>query len=423
MKITDIRAREVLDSRGTPTIEVEVHAGKFVGRSIVPSGASTGTHEALELRDGDPQRYNGKGVLKAIDNVHTLIKPVLLGQSVLFQRELDRAMIALDGTPNKSKLGANAMLGVSLALMQASSQVSDLPLYERIHEIAEDVSGESQPSPILLPRPMMNILNGGRHASSGLAIQEFMIVPTGAETFHEAIRYGAEVFQALKKILEERGMSTAVGDEGGFAPRLGTTREALDLIMEAAEKSGHLHHIALALDAAASEFYTNEHYNIDGKTLSHSELTDYYVDLMRQYPLISIEDSHAEDDWDGWGGMTLATHNMLQLVGDDLFVTNKERLSMGIDKGIANAILIKLNQIGTVTETMETIFMANEHDMRSVISHRSGETEDTTIADMAVGMCLGQIKTGSLSRSERVAKYNRLLRIEEELGKKARLFS
>lgn len=423
MKITDVRAREVLDSRGTPTVEVEVHVGAVIGRAIVPSGASTGSHEALELRDGDKKRYEGKGVLKAVDNVHKHLKPLLIGQDPLFQKELDRAMIALDGTPNKSKLGANAILGVSLALMHVSAQLQKIPLYERIHEIAEDVTGESYPAPTLLPRPMMNIINGGRHANSGLAIQEFMIVPTGATSFHEALRYGSEVFHSLKALLQERGMSTAVGDEGGFAPHLENTRAALDLIMEAAERAGHRNHIALALDAAASEFFENGTYTIDGRQLSAEELTEYYVDLIHSYPIISIEDSHAEDDWDGWASMTIATHDMLQLVGDDLFVTNKERLAMGIDKGVANAILIKLNQIGTVTETMETIHLANEHDMRSIISHRSGETEDTTIADMAVGMSLGQIKTGSLSRSERIAKYNRLLRIEEELGKKAHLFS
>lgn len=423
MKITDIRAREVLDSRGTPTIEVEVHVGGFMGRAIVPSGASTGSHEALELRDGDKKRYFGKGVLKAVENVNTIIKPALMGQDCLFQKELDRAMIALDGTPNKTKLGANAILGVSMALMHVSSMVQKIPLYERIHEIAEDVTGESYPTPTLLPRPMMNVINGGRHANSGLAVQEFMIVPTGAQTFAEALRYGAEVFHSLKSILEERGISTAVGDEGGFAPRLATTREALDLIMEAAEKAGHTNHIALALDAAASEFYAEGMYTIDGQQLNAEELTAYYMELLNSYPIISIEDSHAEDDWDGWAHMTMESQDMIQLVGDDLFVTNKDRLAMGIDKGVANAILIKLNQIGTVTETIETISLALEHDMRPVISHRSGETEDTTIADMAVGMSLGQIKTGSLSRTERIAKYNRLLRIEEELGKNAHLFS
>lgn len=423
MKITDIRAREVLDSRGTPTIEVEVHTGKIVGRAMVPSGASTGTHEALELRDGDKNRYFGKGVLKAVDNVHKILRPALLGQNVLFQKELDRAMIQLDGTPNKERIGANAILGVSLAVMHASSLAQHSPLYERVHEIAEDISGESYPAPTLLPRPMMNVINGGRHANSGLAVQECMIVPTGATSFHEALRYGAEVFHALKALLEEKGLSTAVGDEGGFAPRLTNTRDALDLIMEAATKAGHRAHIALAMDAAASEFYTNGMYKIDGKELGSDALTAYYLDLLNNYPIISIEDSHAEDDWEGWAGMTAAAHDMIQLVGDDLFVTNKTRLAEGIDKGIANAILIKPNQIGTVTETVETVYLAHEHDMRAVISHRSGETEDTTIADMSVGLSLGQIKTGSLSRSERIAKYNRLLRIEEELGKKAHLFS
>ncbi|PIV90209.1 phosphopyruvate hydratase [Candidatus Gracilibacteria bacterium CG17_big_fil_post_rev_8_21_14_2_50_48_13] len=423
MKISNILAREVLDSRGTPTIEVEVHTTKGIGTAIVPSGASTGTHEALELRDGDASRFFGKGVRKAVDNVHTIIKPALLGQNVLYQKELDRAMLHLDGTPNKSKLGANAILAVSMALMKASSIASGIPLYERIRDIAEDITGEVYPSSTLLPRPMMNIINGGRHASSGLAIQEFMIVPTGAKNFHEALRIGAEVFHTLKDILAAKGHSTAVGDEGGFAPTLRTSRKALDLIMEAAEKSGHRNHIALALDPAASEFYADGRYTIDNTSLTSQELTEYYMGLLRDYPLISIEDSHAEDDWDGWISMTLASHDIIQLVGDDLFVTNKERLALGIEKGVANAILIKPNQIGSITETIETIHLAREHDMRAVISHRSGETEDTTIADIAVGLSLGQIKTGSLSRSERIAKYNRLLRIEEALGKDARLFS
>lgn len=423
MKITNVVAREVLDSRGIPTVEVEIHTAKGIASAIVPSGASTGSHEALELRDGDEQRFHGKGVLTAVDHVHRIIKPAILGQNVLYQKDLDRALLHLDGTPNKAKLGANAILAVSMAVMKAGALASNVPLYERVRDIAEDVTGEAYPAPTLLPRPMMNIINGGRHASSGLAIQEFMIVPTGAASFHEALRIGSEVFHTLKKLLESKGHSTAVGDEGGFAPQLTSTRHALDLILEAAEKSGHQHHIALALDAAASEFYADGGYTIDGRILTAEELTDWYMTLLHEYPLISIEDSHAEDDWEGWASMSIASHDMLQLVGDDLFVTNKERLAMGIDKGIANAILIKPNQIGSITEMMETIHLAREHDLRSVISHRSGETEDTTIADLAVGLSLGQIKTGSLSRSERIAKYNRLLRIEQELGKDAHLFS
>lgn len=423
MKITDVRAREVLDSRGNPTVEVEVFAGKHYGKAIVPSGASTGTHEALELRDGDLKRYNGKGVQQAVENVQTILGPKIIGQNVLYQKELDRVMCELDGTENKTNLGANAILGVSLALAHASAHVQGIPLYERIHEIAEDQDCTGFPAPTLLPRPMMNIINGGKHANSGLAIQEFMIIPTGATTFRETLQYGAEIFHALQKLLSEKKMSTGVGDEGGFAPRLQATKEALDLIMEAADRAGHLNHLALALDAAANEFFVDDTYQIDGKRLSSSALTAYYQELIHQYPIISIEDSHAEDDWEGWEEMTSKTQNLIQIVGDDLFVTNSKRLKQGIDRSVANAILIKPNQIGTLTETIETICLAKEHDYRAVISHRSGESEDTTIADIAVGLSLGQIKTGSLSRSERIAKYNRLLRIEEELGTKAHTFS
>ncbi len=407
-------AREVLDSRGYPTIEVEGSTEDFTARSIVPSGASTGSHEAHELRDGDASRYLGKGVLQAVNNVAE-IAGKLLGTSVHDQRELDTLMCQLDNTHNKSRLGANAILGVSLTLMKLSAMEKGIALYERVEELAEE-NNVAMTEEAVLPVPMMNIINGGKHADSGLAVQECMIVPTGAATFKEALQMGAEVFHHLKKILTARGEVVSVGDEGGFAPKLPTVPDALRVIREAVHSAGHAGKISLALDAAASEFYENGLYSIDGKELSSAQLVEYYEGLCKDFPIVSIEDSHAEDDWEGWKVMTEKLGESVQLVGDDLFVTNKERLALGIEKGAANAILIKLNQIGTVTETLETIALAVDHGMNCVISHRSGETEDTTISDFAVGVSSGQIKTGSLCRSERVAKYNQLLRIEEELG-------
>ena len=410
-------AREVLDSRGYPTIEVEGSTELYTARSIVPSGASTGSHEAHELRDGDPSRYLGKGVLHAVNNVAE-IAGKLLGHSVHDQKLLDALMCEFDGTHNKSRLGANAILGISLTLMKLSAMEKQLYLYERVEELAEE-NNIILGSDAVLPVPMMNIINGGKHADSGLAVQECMIVPTGATTFKEALQMGAEVFHHLKKILAARGEVVSVGDEGGFAPKLPTVPDALRVIMEAVETAGHAGRISLALDAAASEFYDDGVYTIDGSELSSQQLVEYYKNLCERFPIVSIEDSHAEDDWAGWQLMTAELGDSIQLVGDDLFVTNKDRLALGIEKKAANAILIKLNQIGTVTETLQTIALAMENSMNCVISHRSGETEDTTISDFAVGVSSGQIKTGSLCRSERVAKYNQLLRIEEELGELA----
>lgn len=409
-------AREVLDSRGFPTVEVEARTDRFVARSMVPSGASTGSHEAHELRDGDSSRYLGKGVLKAVKNVEE-IAALLVGKSVHDQSAHDQAMCDLDGTHNKSRLGANAILGVSLALMKLSAMEKGISLHKRVQELA--VAHGIQSDGATLPVPMMNIINGGKHADSGLAVQECMIVPIGATTFREALRMGAEVFHHLKKILAARGQVVSVGDEGGFAPKLPTVPDALRVIMEAVDAAGHKGKISLAMDAAASEFYEHGVYSIDGKSLSSDQLTAYYHELCKEFPIISIEDSHAEDDWDGWKEMTEQLGTTIQLVGDDLFVTNKERLTLGIERGAANGILIKLNQIGTVTETLETIALAHGNNMNCIISHRSGETEDTTISDFAVGVAAGQIKTGSLCRSERVAKYNQLLRIEEELDNTA----
>ncbi|MDD2378105.1 MAG: phosphopyruvate hydratase [Bacilli bacterium] len=407
MKIKNVIGREILDSRGNPTVEVDVILENgLLGRASVPSGASTGVHEALELRDNDPKRYLGKGVLKAVNNVNTLIKDSIVGME-LNQEGIDNKLLEIDGTKDKSKLGANAMLGVSLAAFKVGALLNNQPLYRYIGDGVE------------CPVPMMNILNGGAHADNGLDFQEFMIVPS-SDTFKEALRMGVEVFHNLKKVLKENGYNTGVGDEGGFAPNLSQNTDALDMIITAIEASGYVpgKDINLALDVAASEFYKDGKYKIVGENreLSKEEMVEYYVDLISKYPIISIEDGMAEDDYDGWKLLTDKIGDKIQLVGDDLFVTNKELLQHGIDLGIANAILLKLNQIGTVTETLETIDLARKNNYKTVISHRSGETEDTYIADFAVGLELGQIKTGSASRTDRTCKYNQLLRIEEELN-------
>lgn len=420
--IKTIHAREVLDSRGNPTVEVEMTSsnGK-TALAIVPSGASTGVHEAVELRDGDKSRYLGKGVLKAVQNVNEIIAPKIIGMDLYGQRNIDSTLIALDGTENKGRLGANAILAVSMAAMRLSALERDLSLFERVREIAEYQLGHGKvKDAVLLPTPMMNIINGGAHADSGLEIQEFMILPTGATSFKEALRMGAEVFHHLKKILGTKGLATSVGDEGGFAPHLPNNESALQVILEAIEAAGHTGKIQLGLDCASSEFYENGKYTIDGKPLSGEELVEYYAGLCAKYPIVSIEDGADEDDWETWTLLTEKLGDKIQLVGDDLFVTNKERVQMGIDRHAANAILIKVNQIGTITETIETIALGNAHGMNSIVSHRSGETEDTTIADFVVGMSTGQIKTGSLSRTDRICKYNELLRIEEKLGAKAK---
>lgn len=410
--IEAIQAREVLDSRGRPTVEAEVYlVNGAVGIAQVPSGASTGSFEAHELRDGDKSRYGGKGVLKAVDNVEEEIAPRLLDLNALDQELLDRTMIGLDGSPNKSKLGANAILAVSLAIAKASASAVGLPLYRYL----------GGPLANLLPVPLMNVLNGGAHADNNVDIQEFMIVPHGAPSFREALRWGAEVFAALSQVLKEKGLQSGVGDEGGYAPNLDSNQAALDLLMVAIEKAGYKagSEISLALDVAASEFYRDGQYHYDGAAHAPTALIDYLSGLVEQYPIVSIEDALHEDDWQHWTALTQKLGDRIQLVGDDLFVTNKTRLQQGIDQKAGNAILIKLNQIGSLTETLDTIDLATRNGYRSVISHRSGETEDTTIADLAVATRAGQIKTGSLCRSERVAKYNRLLRIEDELGEQA----
>jgi enolase len=417
-QIVDIHAREILDSRGNPTVEVEVTlASGFVGRAAVPSGASTGENEALELRDGDKSRYLGKGVQKAVDNVNKLIAEELMGMDALDQVAIDQKMIALDGTKTKSKLGANAMLGVSLAVAKAAAMYHDMPLYRYI-------GGTNAKH---LPVPMMNIINGGSHSDAPIAFQEFMIRPIGASSFKEGLRMGAEVFHALKKVLKDRGLSTAVGDEGGFAPELDGTEDALDSILKAVEAAGYKagEEITIALDCAASEFFENGVYNYakfegeGGARRSSEEQADYLAELIGKYPIDSIEDGMDEADWDGWVVLNAKIGDKCQLVGDDLFVTNVEYLSKGIELKAANSILIKVNQIGTLTETLNAIDMAHRAGFTSVTSHRSGETEDATIADIAVATNSGQIKTGSLSRSDRIAKYNQLLRIEEELGSTA----
>jgi len=415
-KITSIHAREVLDSRGNPTVEVELSTKKNTVRAIVPSGASTGAHEAVELRDNDPRRFLGKGVLKAVANVNKIFAKELKGLATTDQKKIDEKMCELDGTPNKSKLGANAILGVSLAVARAATLDEGIFLFEHFAKLAGNKKAN------LLPVPMMNILNGGVHGGSAVEIQEFMILPVGAKTFSEAFRLGAEVFQHLKKILQEKKWPISVGDEGGFAPPIQSNAEAIQLILEAIERAGHTGKIKITLDAAASEFFKAKSgtYCIDGKELSADGLIDFYENLTKKYPIVSIEDGLAEDDWEGWKKLTQRLGNKIQIVGDDLFVTNTERLKKGIAEKAANSILIKLNQIGTVTETINAVKMAQKAGFTAVISHRSGETEDTTIADLAVGLSAGQIKTGSLCRSERIAKYNQLLRIEENLGKKAR---
>ncbi len=410
--IKSVKAREILDSRGNPTIEVDVALsdGAF-GRAAVPSGASTGAFEAAELRDGG-ERYLGKGVRQAAANIEKLIAPRVVGQNPFEQQVIDKLMIEIDGTPNKSKLGANAILGVSLAVARAAANSKKLPFYAFI--------GGSDAN--LLPVPMMNILNGGAHADTNVDIQEFMIAPIGAQTFGESLQWGAEIYHALKSVLKKRGLATSIGDEGGFAPNLESNRAALDLIVEAIGKAGYKpkEEIALAMDVAATEFFKDGKYEFEGSQLSSDEMISYYKSLVDSYPLVSIEDPLSEDDWAGWIQITRDLGNQVQLVGDDLFVTNPERLAKGIKNGAANALLVKVNQIGTLTETLDAVKMAHDAGYRSMMSHRSGETEDTTIADLAVAANCGQIKTGAPARSERVAKYNQLLRIEEELGSRAR---
>ena len=406
MKITNVIGREVLDSRGNPTVEVDVILENGIkGRAIVPSGASTGVREALELRDNDNTRYNGKGVLKAVYNVNNELKNLVIGMDVLDQKAIDYKMIEADGTENKSRFGANAILGVSMAVLKAAALSLNKPLYEYIGVGKE------------LPRPMMNILNGGAHADNNLDFQEFMIVPN-RDTIKERVRVGAEVFHALKKVLNEKGYFTGVGDEGGFAPNLSSNKEGFDLIIDAISKAGYTPgtDVSIAIDVAASEFYKDGKYHIDNKDLTTDELINFYEELINTYPIISIEDPVDENDWEGFSKITEKLGDRIQLVGDDLFVTNKKCLQMGIDKKAGNAILLKLNQIGTVTETIETINLAKKNGYKTIISHRSGETEDTTIADLAVGLSLGQIKTGSMSRTDRISKYNQLMRIEEEIS-------
>lgn len=410
-EIINVKAREILDSRGNPTVEADVHlACGAIGHAAVPSGASTGKREALELRDKRAKRYGGKGVKKAVDNVTTLIAPAVIGMDAADQMAVDKAMIALDGTDNKSKLGANAILAVSMAVARAAAAAYGLPLYRYLGGI----------NARCLPLPMMNIVNGGAHAANNLDIQEFMIIPVGAKSIREAVQMGAEVFHSLKGILKSEGLNTAVGDEGGFAPDLKSNADAIKYIIEAVKASGYTpgKDIGIALDAAASEFYQSKKYILasENKTLTAGEMIDYYQQLIDTYPILSIEDGLAEQDWKGWETMTDRLEGAIQIVGDDIFVTNPKIFNKGIERGIANAILVKLNQIGTVTETLDTIEMAKQAGYTTVISHRSGETEDAFIADLVVGINGGQIKTGSLSRSDRVAKYNQLLRIEEELG-------
>ena len=416
--ITDVYAREVLDSRGNPTLEVEVYteSGAF-GRGMVPSGASTGEHEAVELRDGDKARYGGLGTQKAVDNVNNVIAEHIIGFDVRDQQGIDRAMIALDGTPNKGKLGANAILGVSIAVARAAADYLEVPLYSYLGGFNTKV----------LPTPMMNIINGGSHSDAPIAFQEFMIVPAGAPTFKEALRWGAEIFHTLKKILKERGLETAVGDEGGFAPKFDGTEDAVETIIKAIETAGYKpgEEVFLGFDCASSEFYDNGVYDYTkfegekGAKRSAAEQIDYIEELVNKYPIITIEDAMDENDWDGWKALTARLGDRVQLVGDDFFVTNTDYLARGIKEGAANSILIKVNQIGTLTETFEAIEMAKEAGYTAVVSHRSGETEDSTIADISVATNAGQIKTGSLSRTDRIAKYNQLLRIEDQLGEVA----
>ncbi len=414
--ISKVHARQILDSRGNPTIEVDVITSNgILGRAAVPSGASTGVHEAAELRDGDKSVYLGKGVLKAVENVNSIINDALYGMDIFEQKKIDYAMIQLDGTDNKSKLGANAILGTSLAVARAAAQETNLSLYQYIGGVGA----------VTMPVPMMNILNGGSHADNLIDIQEFMVMPFGANSFSEGLRWGTEVFHHLKSVLKSKGMSTNVGDEGGFAPNLGSNEEAIQVVIEAVEKAGFKpgHDMYIALDAASSEFYKSDrgvyHFESTGEDRTSAEMVSYWEDWCKKYPIISIEDGLAEDDWAGWKLATEKLGSSVQLVGDDLFVTNSKRLSKGINEGIANSILVKVNQIGSLTETIEAVNLATRNSYSSVMSHRSGETEDSTIADLAVALNTGQIKTGSASRSDRMAKYNQLLRIEEELGESA----
>ncbi len=413
-KIVDIKAREILDSRGNPTLEADVilESG-IIGSAMVPSGASTGEREAIELRDGDKARFLGKGVLNAVNNVRTEIRDAVIGMDVADQAGIDNKMITLDGTESKARLGANALLAVSMAAAHAAAKEAGVPLYRHLNKTGK----------FILPVPMMNIINGGSHADNSVDLQEFMILPVGAPSFREAIRYGAEVFHNLSKVLKSKGLATTVGDEGGFAPNLSSNEEAISVILQAIEQAGYKPgvDIFLGLDAAASEYYSDSIYNLasESKTYTSEQMADFFVDWVSKYPIISIEDGFDENDWDGWKLLTEKLGGKIQLVGDDLFVTNPKILKQGIDKGIANSILIKVNQIGTLTETLAAIDMAHAAGYTAVVSHRSGETEDTTIADLAVATGTGQIKTGSLSRSDRVAKYNRLMKIEEELGELA----
>jgi enolase len=402
--ITEVRARQVLDSRGNPTVEVEIHAGE-VGRAIVPSGASTGVHEAVELRDGG-EAWNGKGVSAAVANVNGEIAEAVRGRDVMDQEGLDRALIELDGTPNKGRLGANAILGVSLAAAKAASANAGVPLFRHLG------GGDAR----TLPVPMMNVINGGAHADNSIDLQEFMVVPAGADSFSDGLRIGVEVYHALKKLLTERGLSTLVGDEGGFAPNLDSSEQAIELILEAAERAGHRERVAIALDPATSEVFSHGVYRFEGREKSSAEMPEFWAEIVDRYPVVSIEDGAAEDDWDSWRTLTDRLGDRVQLVGDDLFVTSTARLQEGIERGVANSILVKVNQIGTLTETIEAVRLAHENGYTAVMSHRSGETEDATIADLAVALGTGQIKTGAPARSDRVAKYNQLLRIEEELG-------
>ena len=421
MQITRVIGREILDSRGNPTVEADVWAGDALGRASVPSGASTGAREALELRDGDPKRYLGKGVRKAVEHINTTIADALKG-AALEQRAIDAALVKLDGTATKSRLGANALLAVSMAAARAAAAAQKLPLYAHLAKISGRVPGNGE---YVLPVPMMNILNGGAHADSSVDFQEFMVMPLGAPSFAEGLRAGTEIFHALRGILKKAGHSTGVGDEGGFAPNLKSNREALDVVLEAIGKAGLRAgtDVFIALDVASSELWDNGKYVFKKSgepTRTPDQMVELYVDWVRQYPIISIEDGVAEGDWDGWKALTRALGDRVQLVGDDVFVTNPDILRKGIAEGVGNALLVKLNQIGTVSETLDAIAMAREAHYATVISHRSGETEDSTIADLAVGTSAGQIKTGSASRSDRIAKYNQLLRIEEQLGASAR---
>jgi len=409
-RIASVHARQILDSRGNPTIEatVRLESGEH-GRAAVPSGASTGVHEAVELRDGG-SAYGGKGVTQAVANVAGEIAEAVTGMEAGDQEALDRRLVELDGTPNKGRLGANAILGVSLANAKAAAREAGLSLYEHL-------GGEEATT---LPVPMLNVINGGVHAANSIDLQEFMLVPVGADSFAEALRIGAETYHALKKVLSSRGLATAVGDEGGFAPDLGSTEEAIEAILDAAEQAGHRDRVAIALDPASSEFFSDGVYSFEGRTVEPEAMADFYAGLVDRFPIVSIEDGNAEDDWDGWRLTTERLGERIQLVGDDIFVTNPERLRQGIERGVANSILVKVNQIGTLTETIEAVRLAHEHGYSAVMSHRSGETEDATIADLAVALGTGQIKTGAPARSDRVAKYNQLLRIEELLGSRAR---